>query len=204
MPHLGFDVRDYSTHARVGNPPDDDLLVVVSRRNAALPPLTEGFDSSVRLRERRLYFGALRSASGFVVLPDVPPGNYPARIVAHHYVPFATNVTSPQLAPLAVALHRDAAFPFAPEDTLIRGRVRTAGGLPHTGFDVRLSDLTEASVPNHRVPLNAAGDFVIFIPEKQTTGGISVEVFHAGGSVVTALPAVQLHRSNWMPPIIVP
>jgi hypothetical protein len=203
MPHLGFDVRDYSTRTKVGAPPVDDLLVLVPRRDSTLAPLVEVSTSSVRLRERRLFFNTRRSASGLVVVPDVPAGTYAARVEARYYVPFRTTLTSPQTAPLGVTLHRDASYPFGAEDTVIRGLVQKASGAPNLGFDVLLTDTADPLI-NHRVPLNAGGEYVAFFPEKQTTTGMSIRAFHSTGSVTVALASVVLNRSNLVPLITVP
>jgi hypothetical protein len=203
MPHLGFDVRDYSAGVPVGAPPRDELLVLVPRRATILPTLVERPDSSVRLLERRLFFDTTRSARGLVVAPDVPPGTYGLHLRAPHYVPFDGTVVSPLASPLRVDLHRDASYPFASEDTLIRGRVMRVSGVPLTGFDVRLND-PAATVPHHRVPLNGRGEFVIFVPEKRTSSTVTLNVFHPGGMLALITPPVTVHRSTVVPLITVP
>jgi hypothetical protein len=193
--HLGFTVIDYSTAARVGAPPGDELTVVVPKRPATLPQLVEQRASSVRLREKRLYFETKRNAMGDVIVVDVSPGTYDVAIFAPGYVPFRTQIVAPRLDPLVVRLHRDPSFPFSAEDTLILGEVIRASGAPHTGFDVTFVDLTE-SIPNHHVPLNAKGRFAIFAPEKQTSGPVDLLVHHASGIVTVSLASVVLRRPN--------
>lgn len=195
MARLGFTVRDYSTRARLAGPPDGDLLVIVPRRPATLPPLEEVRFSSVRLRDKRLYFEPSRNGSGDVVVADVPAGTYDAGFYARGYVPFHAQVAAPHDAPIEILLHRDASYRFDAEDTLILGEVVNASGAPHTGFDVTFFDLTE-NIPNHRVPLNAKGQFVIFVPEKRTTGSVNLHVHHAAGIVPVLVVGVVLKRPN--------
>jgi hypothetical protein len=203
VPHLGFDIRDYSTKVRVGSPPRDGLRVLVPRRDAGLPALSEAPDSSVRLRETRLFFATTRSASGLVVVTNVPPGTYGLHLRAPYYVPLDGTVVSPLASPLRLELHRDAAYPFAQADTLIRGRVVRATGVPLTGFDVVLND-PAGTVPHHRVPLNARGEFVIFAPEKRVSSTVTLDVFHPGGTLSVATPLIAVHRSTVVPLITVP
>lgn len=201
MPHLAFDVRDYSTKlplALVG-----ELLVLVPRRDSGLPPLSERPDSSVRLAERRLYFDTVRSDSGVVVAPDVPPATYAVHLRARSFVPLDESVASPMTSPLRVDLHRDFSYPFAAGDTVIRGSVVRASGAALTGYDVQLID-PDAAVPQHRVPLNPLGQFLIFVPEKSASSTVTLDVFHPGGMLPIVTPPVIIHRSNTIPLITVP
>ncbi len=177
--------------------------MLVPRRDSTLPPLVETYGSSVRLRERRLFFDTQRSPSGVVVVPDVPAGTYGARVEAQYYIPFATTLASPQSAPLSVALHRDASFPFGAEDTVFRGLVLRASGALNTGFDVLLTDVVDPLV-THRVPLNASSEYAVFVPEKLTTTGVTIQAFHATGSVTVVVAPVVFNRSNLVPLITVP
>jgi len=193
--NLGFRVLDYSTGTLVGAAPRDDLLVVVPKRPTTLPALDEGRASSVRIRDKRLYFETRRNALGDVTIADVPPDTYAAAFLATGYVPARAVVKAPLAEPLEVRLHRDASFRFAGDDTLIVGEVVKAGGGAHTGFDVTFVDLSEA-IPRHSVPLNAKGQFVVFVPEKQTTSGVKLLVEHASGILTVVIPAVILNRPN--------
>jgi hypothetical protein len=203
MPNLGFEVRDYSTKRRLGSPPLDELLVLVPKRDIGLPPLIERPYSSVRLLERRLFFDTIRNPSGDVVITDVELGSYAVHLRAPGYVPFDGTVAMPLVSPLRVDLHRDASYPFASSDTLIRGLVVRSTSVPLTGYDVRLND-PDPSVPHHRVPLNAQGEFVIFVPEKLSPSTESLDVFHPGGTLVVTTPLVALNRSTVVPLITVP
>lgn len=204
MPNLGFRVVDYSTRLSLGQTgAADRLWVVVPRRPDTLPPLSEENFSTWRRRDLRNFFPVRRNRSGDVVVPDVPVGTYRTRIYAPGYVPLESIFAAPMDAPIEVRLHRDATYPFGAGDTLYRGEVVTAASLAHSGFDVELLDL-EPSVPNHRVPLNAKGQFVIFVPEKVTTGGVSLRVYHSGGSVIVNIANTLLHRVNLVPSTVVP
>ena len=193
--HLGFTVVDYSTGSLVGASPGDNLLVIVPKRPTSMTPLVEARGSSVRLREERLYFKTTRNTKGDVIIADLPPDTYSASFYATGYVPARMQVTSPRLDPLPIRLHRDASFRFAAEDTLILGEVVNASGEPHTGFDVTFVDSSEP-IANHQVPLNAKGQFVIFVPEKKTSGSVTLRVQHAGGIVTISIPTVVLKRPN--------
>lgn len=201
MPNLGFDLHDYSTKTRLDRLPGN-VEVIVARRDLGFPPLEERSDSSVRLDERRLFFRTTRSPSGHVVITDVAPGTYEVRVRADRYLPVDTIAISPHAEPMRIELHRGRSYPFAPDDTLIRGNVVQSTGEPLTGFDVRLID-PSPSVPSHRVPLDAQGEFVIFVPEKLSSGNVQLEVFNAGPTVLVPVP-VNVHRSNVVPTISVP
>ena len=138
-----------------------------------------------------------------VVAPDVPAGTYALHLRAPYYVPFDGTVVSPLASSLRLDLHRDASYPFASADTLIRGRVVRASGVTLTGFDVRLND-PDPIVPHHRVPLNSRGEFVIFVPEKSTSGSVTLDVFHPGGTLAVVTPLILVHRSTVIPLTTVP
>lgn len=203
VPHLGLDVRDYSTNRRLAGMLLDALQVLVPRRDSGLPPLVARPDSSVRLLERRLFFPTRCSPTGMVTAANVDAGVYPLHLRAPNYLPFDGTVTSPLASALRVDLHRDVAYPFGAEDTLIRGSVLRSGGAPLLGFDVRLTDPV-ATVPHHRVPLNARGEFVIFVPEKRASSVVTLEVFHPAGSLSVTTPVIAVHRSTSIPLITVP
>jgi hypothetical protein len=203
LPNLAFDVRDYSTSVALSEVLAHDLLVLVPRRTTNLPALVEHSYSSVRLLDQRLFFGTAVSPSGYVTMLDVPAGTYQAHVRATHYLPVDVTVNTPLLAPLRIPLHRDASYAFARSDTLVRGAVVRASGAPLTGFDVRLDD-PDVVVPHHRVPLNRSGEFVIFIPEKVVASAVTLEVFHAGGSLLVPTPVIPLNRSTVIPLITVP
>jgi hypothetical protein len=203
MPNLGFDLRDYSTQVALEQALDAELYVLVPRRDATLPPLVPRPYSSLRPQERRLYFDTSRNPSGFVVIADVAAGTYDVHVRAAHYLPFDGSVSTPLLSPLRVDLHRDPSYPFAPSDTLIRGNVAQASGAPLTGFDVVLSD-PDPAVPHHDVPLDAAGEFVIFVPEKKSVTTVTLTVFYSAGSLVVTTPLISLNRTTVVPPITVP
>ncbi len=68
---------------------------------------------------------------------------------------------------------------------------------------MKLSD-PDASVPHHEVPLDANGEFVIFVPEKRATSVVTLEVFHAGGTLLVSTPPIVVHRSTVVPLVTVP
>jgi hypothetical protein len=145
----------------------------------------------------------LRFARGYVLITDVPAGPYAVHLRAPHYSPCDGSVATPLLSPMRVDLHRDASYAFAASDTLIRGNVVHSTGGPLTGFDVRLTD-PDPSVPQHTVPLDAAGEFVIFVPEKTAETTVTLTVFYSGGSIIVTTPPIVLSRSTVVPPITVP
>ena len=65
-------------------------------------------------------------------------------------------------------------------------------------------DPTDPIVPQHRVPLNARGEFVIFAPEKSLSSIVTLDVFHPGGVLAVITPQIFVHRSAVIPLITVP
>lgn len=201
--NFGFSITDYSTGRRLGI--EDELLVLVPKRDVSMgaPPASSAARGS--FDDRRRFFRTASNGSGYIVAFHVPFGTYDLRVFARGYIPSRRSITAPSPSPIAIKMHRDVTYPFGAEDTLIFGRVETSSGKLHTGFDVELIDPAEDDVPHHVVPLNARGEFVMFIPEKKDgTKPVKLAVTYAGGKVPMVIPNFLLHRTNFAPLARVP
>ncbi|WP_394849943.1 carboxypeptidase-like regulatory domain-containing protein [Pendulispora brunnea] len=204
--HLGFAISDYSTGRLLGGRVAD-LLVLVPRRDRAMRRRAQG--SIPPPSDKRLFFRTAANATGYVVAFHVPGGVYDVHVSARGYLPFHGTVAAPSESPVNITMYRNVDYPFGPEDTVLIGRVEKASGEPHIGFEVELRD-PDPRVPSHRVPLNARGEFTVFIPEKlppppnPPLGPPSVAVMYAGGEVLTEVSNFKLNRTNIAPLTKVP
>ncbi|WP_437765339.1 hypothetical protein WMF27_30485 [Sorangium sp. So ce281] len=201
MPYLGFRIRDYSTGAPLGDEPA--LAVLVPRQDSGLPPADAAPPPpSVTATEPR-FFATTRNRSGDVVVLDVPPGIHRVEIRAAGYVPRRARARSPGSWPICVHLQRSVEYRFAVDDTLILGTVVRSSGVQGAGLHVRLVD-PDSAVPSHRVPVDAHGRYVIYVPEKRSRSAIRLAVAHASGVAHVEVKDVVPRRTHVAPLIVVP
>ncbi|AGP35520.1 hypothetical protein [Sorangium cellulosum] len=201
MPYLGFRVRDTSTDAPLGDAPA--LAVLVPRPGSALPPSGGAPRPWPGPDAEPGFFATARNRSGDVVVLDVPAGIHPVEIRAAGYVPRRARARSPGSWPVCVRLHRSADYPFAADDTLLLGTIVRSSGAPGAGLHVRLID-PDPAVPGHRVPVDARGRYVVYVPEKRSRSAVTLAVAHASGVARVEIEDVIPHRTHVAPLIVVP
>jgi hypothetical protein len=205
VPSIAFELRDYSTRARLRPAAEGRGSVFVPRRFETAPALGEQPYSSWRESDPRNYFPTRINGVGDVVVPDVPVGTYRAEFRLPAYVERELGgVASPAPFPIPVLLHRSPTYSFAREDTRVFGSIRVQDGRAPTRFEVVLQD-PEAGVPSHRVPVTADSEFVVYAPEKRTSNVVTLRLDCDGVStgIIESL-AVTVHRANSAPAIVVP